>query len=76
VVAESAFPLRGVEVRGRAELVEAGAQETAVAIASRYLGPDRGAAFVGSAGDPVIVRLAPGDLRAWDFTDEREAMLG
>jgi PPOX class probable F420-dependent enzyme len=75
VVAESTLPLRGIEVRGSARLVEQGAFEAAVAIASRYIGEERGAAYVASAGgDPVIVRLAPGDLRAWDFADDYGAM--
>lgn len=75
VVAESAPPLRGIEVRGSARLVERGAVEAAVAIASRYIGEERGAAYVASAGgDPVIARIAPGDLRAWDFADDYGAM--
>ncbi len=75
VVAESAPPLRGIEVRGSAELIEEGAHEAAVAIAGRYIGPERGAAYVGSAGsDPLIARIAPGNLRVWDFADEGGAM--
>jgi PPOX class probable F420-dependent enzyme len=71
VVAESSLPLRGVEVRGRARLIAEGAAETAAAIAARYVGEDAGRAYVASAGgDDVIVRLEPGDLRAWDFADE------
>ncbi|MCI0634678.1 MAG: TIGR03618 family F420-dependent PPOX class oxidoreductase [Actinobacteria bacterium] len=75
VVAESAPPLRGIEVRGSAELIEGGALEAAVAIASRYIGPERAAAYVGSAGsDSLIARIAPGDLRVWDFADEYGSM--
>lgn len=77
VVAESAPPLRGIEVRGSAELIEEGAFEAAVAVAvaSRYIGPERGAAYVGSAGSgTLIARIAPGDLRVWDFADEYGAM--
>ena len=48
--------------------------ETAVRIASRYIGPEKGAAYVGSAGDHVIIRLEPGDLRVWDFADEYDEM--
>lgn len=73
LVAESRFPLRGVEVRCVARIVEEGAVEAAVRIASRYIGPEKGAAYVASfEDDDVIVRLEPGDLRVWDFTDERE----
>jgi PPOX class probable F420-dependent enzyme len=75
LVAESREPLRGVEVRGSARIVEEGAFETAVRVASRYIGPEKGAAYVRSAsGDEVTVRLEPGDLRVWDFADEHEAM--
>ena len=71
VVAESAFPLRGVEVRTDARLLEEDAEGDAIRIASRYLGADRGRAYVrGSGGGHVIVRLEPGALRAWDFRDE------
>jgi PPOX class probable F420-dependent enzyme len=74
LVAESQHPLRGVEVRCVANILEEGALETAVRIASRYIGPDKGAAYVGSAEDDVIVRLEPGDFRAWDFLDEHRLM--
>jgi PPOX class probable F420-dependent enzyme len=75
VVAESVHPLRGVEVRGAARIVEDGAVESAVRIAGRYLGPEEGAAYVRSVGgSDVIIRLEPGELRAWDFADEHEDM--
>ena len=74
LVAESQHPLRGVEVRCGAQIVEEDALETAVRIASRYIGPEKGAAYVGSAGNDVIIRLEPGDLRVWDFADEHEQM--
>jgi PPOX class probable F420-dependent enzyme len=75
LVAESQDPLRGVEVRGSARIVEEDAVETAVRIASRYIGPEKGAAYVRSSGGRhVTVRLEPGVLRAWDFADEHEAM--
>jgi PPOX class probable F420-dependent enzyme len=73
LVAESENPLRGVEVRGVARIIEEGARETAVRIASRYLGPERGPAYVRSLGsDDVTIRVEPGVLRVWDFADERE----
>ena len=76
LVAESQPPLRGVEVRGVARIIEDGAHETAVRIASRYIGPEKGAAYVGSGGNEVLIRLEPGNLRVWDFADEYEAMDG
>jgi hypothetical protein len=39
-------------------------------MAERYLGREAGAAYAESAGDDVLIRLEPGDLRAWDFADE------
>jgi hypothetical protein len=39
-------------------------------IASRYLGAETGAAYAESAGDDMLIRLEPGDLRAWDFADD------
>lgn len=70
VVCEHSPPYRGVELRGTARLLIAGAGEAAARIASRYLGPEAGAAYAQSAGDDLIVRLEPGELRAWDFADE------
>lgn len=74
LVAESELPLRGVEVRGTARIVEERAVETAVRIASRYLGPVKGQEYVGDGGNAVTVRLEPGELRVWDFRDEYGAM--
>jgi PPOX class probable F420-dependent enzyme len=75
VVAESDFPTRGIEVRGEARIVTESAFETAVRIASRYLGPEKGEAYVREVGgNDVTIRLEPGELRAWDFADEREGM--
>ncbi len=75
VVAESGHPLRGVEVRGIAEIVTEDAFETAVRIATRYLGPGKGEAYVRKVGgNDITIRLEPGDLRIWDFADEDEGM--
>jgi PPOX class probable F420-dependent enzyme len=71
VVAESESPLRGVEVRGDARFIHEGVPETARRIAARYIGEERGPAYVASLpGDHMIVRLQPGALRVWDFADE------
>ena len=71
LVAESGPPFRGIEVRGEARFVEDGVRETAVRIAARYLGPQEGVAYVEATnGTDVIVRIAPGHLRTWDFADE------
>ena len=71
LVAESDPPLRAVEVRGSARFIEEGVSETALRIAARYLGPEEGAADVEALrGTDVIVRIEPGDIRAWDYADE------
>jgi PPOX class probable F420-dependent enzyme len=70
VVCEHAPPYRGVEVRCNARLVTAAAGDPVRRIASRYLGAEAGAAYAESARDDLLIRLEPGDLRAWDFADE------
>lgn len=69
VVAEQSPPYRGVELRGSARLLAAGVEEALVRIASRYLGAEAGAAYAKRAADDLLIRLEPGDLRAWDFAD-------
>ena len=71
VVAESAAPLRGVELRTEARLLPADDLADAIRIATRYVGPEKGAEYVVGAGyDSVIARLEPGYLRIWDFADD------
>jgi PPOX class probable F420-dependent enzyme len=70
VVCEHAPPYRGVELRTNAQLVTTGVEEATLRIASRYLGPEAGAEYAESGGDDLLVRLEPGNLRAWDFTDD------
>jgi PPOX class probable F420-dependent enzyme len=69
VVCEATPPYRGVEVRCHARLASAG-PDAVRRMASRYLGPEAGAAYAESASDDLLIRLEPGDLRAWDFADE------
>jgi hypothetical protein len=70
VVAESETPLRGVELRTEARLIDRDVRATAVRIATRYVGEAKGTEYVGSAESDVIARLEPGHLRVWDFADE------
>jgi PPOX class probable F420-dependent enzyme len=70
VVYEHEPPYRGVEVRGRGQLVSERAQEAVLRIAIRYLGESAGTAYAERATDDVLVRIEPGELRAWDFSDE------
>jgi PPOX class probable F420-dependent enzyme len=69
VVCEHSPPYRGVELRGNARLVTTGVDDATLRIACRYLGPEAGAAYAERGEDDLVVRLEPGDLRAWDFAD-------
>jgi PPOX class probable F420-dependent enzyme len=74
VVAESHAPLRGVEVRGTVRFIDADVTATAVRIAARYEDDAEAAADAEAlSGNDVIVRLEPGELRVWDFSDETGA---
>src|SRR5207247_11173123 len=73
VVCEDVPPYRGVELRCSVLLSAAGVHAAVSRIASRYLGPEAGAAYVARGGDDLLVRLEPGVLRAWDFADEYSA---
>ena len=70
VVCEHSPPYRGIEVRCQARFVTAGVGDAVQRIASRYLGREAGAAYADRAEDDLLIRLEPGDLRAWDFADE------
>ncbi len=70
VVCDHVPPYRGVELRCGARLVTTGADDAVRRIASRYLGREAGAAYAEGAGDDLLIRLEPGELRAWDFADE------
>ncbi len=70
VLCEHSPPYRGVEVRCNAQLRTAGVTEAVRRIASRYLGREAGAAYAERSSDDLLIRLEPGELRAWDFADD------
>ena len=70
VVCEHAPPYRGVEVRCTALLASAAGTDAVRRIASRYRGTEMGTAYASSARDDLLIRLEPGELRAWDFADD------
>jgi PPOX class probable F420-dependent enzyme len=70
VVCESEPPYRGVELRTYARLLTEDADEATRSLAVRYLGETAGLAYAEGAGDDTLIRLEPGELRAWDFSDE------
>lgn len=70
-MAESDPPLRAIEVWGAARFIEDGVSETALRIATRYLGPKEAAFDVAAVrGADVIVRIEPSDIRIWEYLDE------
>ena len=69
VVCEDGPPYRGLEVRATARLIALEDQAFVRRIATRYLGPEEGERYVESGGDDLLIRLEPGELRAWDFAD-------
>ena len=70
VVCEHSPPYRGVELRCHAQLLTTGVDDAVLRIASRYLGREAGAAYAAAAADDLLIRLEPGELRAWDFADQ------
>lgn len=69
VVAEPVPPYRGVEVTAEATFLWDGVEAAVERVAVRYLGEARGRRYAESAPDDIVVRLQPGHLRAWDFSD-------
>jgi PPOX class probable F420-dependent enzyme len=63
-------PYRGIEVRCRARLDADAAPAALARIAVRYLGPEAGHAYIEVSADDMLIRLEPGNLRAWDFADD------
>jgi hypothetical protein len=70
LVYEHVPPYRGIELRAEPSLVTEGAFDTALDIAVRYLGREKGEAFAAESGDDIVIRLEPGTLRVWDFSDD------
>jgi hypothetical protein len=61
-------------VRGTVRFIDADVTATAVRIAARYEDDAEAAADAEAlSGNDVIVRLEPGELRVWDFSDETGA---
>jgi PPOX class probable F420-dependent enzyme len=67
VVCEDGAPNRGLELRARARLSMPVDRSIVHRIATRYLGADGGKHYAETAGDDLLIRLEPGELRGWDF---------
>ena len=70
VVCEDDPPYRGIEVRTTARLSTLDDAAVVSRIAARYLGQEAGDRYAETAGDDLLIRLEPGHLRAWDFSDD------
>jgi PPOX class probable F420-dependent enzyme len=70
VVCDDAPPYRGIELRANAQLKMLEDATIVRRIATRYLGREAGERYAETGGDDLLVRLEPGKLRAWDFTDD------
>lgn len=69
VVAEAEPPLRGLEIRGSARLLPQ-IPEVDHRIVERYIGAAKAAEYLVTLPPGTLIRLEPGELRAWDFADE------
>ena len=69
VVYDDAPPYRGIELRATARLSALDDPSVVRRIAARYLGRDEGERYAENGFDDVLIRLEPGELRAWDFAD-------
>jgi PPOX class probable F420-dependent enzyme len=69
LVYEHEPPYRGLELRSDARLLSTGVREALWRIAIRYLGEEKARAYAEHGGDDLLVRLEPGTVRAWDFSD-------
>jgi PPOX class probable F420-dependent enzyme len=69
VVCDHAPPYRGIELRTTARLHPLESASIVRRIASRYLGSEAGERYAQDGDDDLLIRLEPGELRGWDFTD-------
>jgi PPOX class probable F420-dependent enzyme len=69
VVCDDGPPYRGIEIRTTARLSTLEDRSVVARIAGRYLGREAGERYAETAGDDLLIRLEPGDVRAWDFSD-------
>jgi PPOX class probable F420-dependent enzyme len=70
VVAESELPYRGLEVRGIAEVEALPYGDAMRRIGRRYVGAAADRMWAEDDDSGVVLRIAPGALRAWDFADD------
>jgi PPOX class probable F420-dependent enzyme len=69
VVCEDPPPNRALELRATATLSPLHDRSIVQRIATRYLGAAEGKRYAETMGDDLLIRLEPGALRGWDFSD-------
>jgi PPOX class probable F420-dependent enzyme len=70
VLYSNTSPYCGVEVRTEATVTSNGAVEAVSRLAHKYLGAAKAERFLAATKwDPLLVRLEPGELREWDYSD-------
>ncbi len=70
VVAENELPYRGIEIRTTAVIVDEPYGRTIRRIGRRYVGATADEQWADDDASGVVIRVAPGELRAWDFADD------
>ncbi len=70
VVAEPDPPYRGIEIRGLAETADLPYGPTIRRIGRRYVGAQADELWSDDDDTGTVLRIAPGDLRVWDFADD------
>ena len=70
VVANSEWPYKGLEIRGEARIANDGFFDVVRRTGDRYLGAGAGDRMASTMNEGVVIRIEPGDLRAWDYEDE------
>jgi PPOX class probable F420-dependent enzyme len=63
-------PYRGVELRTTAQLSDIDRADFVLEMSIRYLGEEAGRAYAEGSADSILVRLEPGNVRTWDFSDD------
>jgi PPOX class probable F420-dependent enzyme len=72
LVFETRPPFRGIQIRGKATVNPDQGSVVRRAIASRFLGAERGSAYADLSRRPpgYVVRLPTSEARAWDLADK------
>ena len=71
VVCDDGPPYRGIEVRTQARMADADGRAILSRMATRYLGATDDRRYAEAVdGNVVVVRIEPGEIRAWDIADD------